>query len=61
MLMINDELDFLEIRLDALYDYVDYFIIVKLAKTFQANKKPLILKDNWDRFRRYHDKIFITN
>ncbi|KAK2126742.1 glycosyltransferase family 17-domain-containing protein [Fusarium oxysporum II5] len=57
MLMINDELDFLEIRLNALYDYVDYFIIVESAKTFQANPKPLILKENWDRFRRYHDKI----
>ncbi|KAG9498564.1 hypothetical protein J7337_009372 [Fusarium musae] len=57
MLMINDELDFLEIRLDALYDYVDYFIIAESAKTFQANSKPLILKDNWDRFRRYHDKV----
>lgn len=57
MLMINDELDFLEIRLDALYDYVDYFIIVESAKSFQANSKPLILKENWDRFRRYHHKI----
>ncbi|KAF4493546.1 Beta-1,4-mannosyl-glyco 4-beta-N-acetylglucosaminyltransferase [Fusarium agapanthi] len=36
-LMINDELDFLEIRLDALYDYADYFIIVESAKTLQAN------------------------
>ncbi|KAF5722089.1 beta-1 4-mannosyl-glyco 4-beta-n-acetylglucosaminyltransferase [Fusarium mundagurra] len=57
MLMINDELDFLEIRLDALYDYVDYFIIVESAKTFQASSKPLTLKENWGRFRRYHDKI----
>ncbi|KAH7243637.1 glycosyltransferase family 17-domain-containing protein [Fusarium redolens] len=57
MLMINDELDFLEIRLNALYDYADYFIIVESAKTFQGNTKPLILKGNWERFRRYHDKI----
>jgi beta-1,4-mannosyl-glycoprotein beta-1,4-N-acetylglucosaminyltransferase len=57
MVMFNTELDFLEIRLDTLYDYVDYFIIVESPKTFQGNKKPLVLKENWSRFRRYYDKI----
>ncbi|CAJ0551566.1 Ff.00g114960.m01.CDS01 [Fusarium sp. VM40] len=57
MLMINTELDFLEIHLNTLYEYVDYFIIVESPKSFQGNKKPLVLKENWSRFRRYHDKI----
>lgn len=57
MVMVNTELDFLEIRLNTLYDYVDYFIIVESPKSFQGNKKPLVLKENWSRFRRYHDKI----
>ncbi|WZH47149.1 uncharacterized protein QYS62_008291 [Fusarium acuminatum] len=57
MLMVNTELDFLEIHLNTLYDYVDYFIIVESPKSFQGNKKPLVLKENWSRFRRYHDKI----
>ncbi|KAF4985677.1 hypothetical protein FGRMN_11125 [Fusarium graminum] len=57
MLMLNTELDFLEIRLNTLYDYVDYFIIVESPKTFQGNKKPLFLRENWERFHRYQDKI----
>ncbi|KAM3501148.1 hypothetical protein MY11210_009415 [Beauveria gryllotalpidicola] len=57
LIMVNSELDFLEIRLDTLYNYVDYFIIVESPKTFQGDKKPLVIKENWARFRRYHDKI----
>lgn len=57
LMMVNTELDFLEIRLNALYDYVDYFIIVESPKTFQGGKKPLVIKENWDKFRRYHDKM----
>lgn len=57
MLMLNTKLDFLEIRLNTLYDYVDYFIIVESSKTFQGNKKPLYLIENWERFHRYQDKM----
>lgn len=57
LIMVNSELDFLEIRLNTLYDYVDYFIIVESPRTFQGGEKPLVLKDNWDNFRRYHDKM----
>lgn len=57
LIIMNSELDFLEIRLDTLYDYVDYFIIVESPKTFQGNQKPLVIQENWDRFRRYHDKM----
>ncbi|TQS32817.1 hypothetical protein Golomagni_06858 [Golovinomyces magnicellulatus] len=57
LIMVNSELDFLEIRLHALYDYVDYFIIVESPKTFQGGKKPLTIKENWARFHHYHDKM----
>ncbi|POR37315.1 Beta-1,4-mannosyl-glycoprotein 4-beta-N-acetylglucosaminyltransferase [Tolypocladium paradoxum] len=57
LVMLNSELDFLEIRLNTLYDYVDYFIIVESPKTFQGEKKPLIIKENWAKFRRYHNKM----
>ncbi|KAG6009207.1 hypothetical protein E4U21_003060 [Claviceps maximensis] len=57
LVMVNTELDFLEIRLHALYDHVDYFIIVESPKTFQGGDKPLVIRDNWTRFRRYHDKM----
>ncbi|KAF1737909.1 Beta-1,4-mannosyl-glycoprotein 4-beta-N-acetylglucosaminyltransferase [Beauveria bassiana] len=55
--MINTELDWLEIRLDALYDEVDLFIIVESPKTFHGHSKPMLAKDNWDRFAKYHDKM----
>ncbi|OAA58193.1 glycosyl transferase family 17 protein [Cordyceps fumosorosea ARSEF 2679] len=57
LVMVNSELDFLEIRLDTLYKYVDYFIIVESPKTFQGDKKPLVIKNNWARFKRFHDKM----
>lgn len=57
LIMVNTELDFLEIRLNTLYDHVDYFVVVESPKTFQMGAKDLILKQNWDRFAKYHDKI----
>ena len=57
LIMVNSELDFLEIRLHTLYDYVDYFIIVESPRTFQGQKKPLIVMENWANFSRYHDKM----
>ncbi|EGX96832.1 glycosyl transferase family 17 protein [Cordyceps militaris CM01] len=55
--MVNTELDWLEIRLHTLYEEVDLFIIVESAKTFHGHDKPLLAKQNWDRFARYHDKM----
>lgn len=55
--MVNSELDHLEVRLNTLYDYVDYFVIVEASKTFQGGDKPLTISDNWDRFKPYHDKM----
>ncbi|KAK2612758.1 hypothetical protein QQS21_001209 [Conoideocrella luteorostrata] len=57
LVMVNTELDFLEIRLNTLYNYVDFFIIVESPKTFQGKKKPLIIRENWAKFRQYHDKM----
>lgn len=57
LVMVNTELDFLEIRLNTLYDYVDHFIIVESPRTFQGGEKPLVIKNNWADFSRYHDKM----
>jgi len=57
LIMVNTELDWLEIRLNSTYDYVDYFVIVESAKTFTNRDKPLVIKENMDRFAPYHDKI----
>ncbi|EJP63526.1 glycosyltransferase family 17 [Beauveria bassiana ARSEF 2860] len=41
LIIVNSKLNFLEIRLNTLYNYVNYFITIKSPKTFQGNKKPL--------------------
>jgi Glycosyltransferase family 17 len=52
-----NELDLLELRLRETYDEVDVFVIAEATRTFQGREKPLYLKDNWDRFSLWHDKI----
>lgn len=54
---VNNELDWLEIRLNATYDFVDYFVIIEGPKTFTGLDKPLHVRDNWASFAPYHDKI----
>ena len=55
--IFNGELDMLEIRLYELNDYVDLFLIAESNLTLSGKPKPLYLKNHWDRFRRYHNKI----
>ncbi|KAJ9139165.1 Glycosyl transferase family 17 protein [Pleurostoma richardsiae] len=57
LFMINTELDWLEIRLNTTYDYVDYFVVVEAPKTFTGLDKPLVIRDNWDSFAAYHPKL----
>ncbi|KAJ2894874.1 glycosyl transferase family 17 protein [Zalerion maritima] len=57
LLLLNTELDWLEIHLETLYDYVDYFVIVEATKTFTSRPKPLHLSENWDRFEKWRSKI----
>lgn len=51
------ELDLLEIRLNILDQYVDYFVIVESNKTFVGLDKPLFYQENKDRFRKWEHKI----
>lgn len=55
--IFNNELDMLEIRLYELYPYVTLFLIAESSLTLSGKPKPFYLKDNWSRFRRYHNKI----
>ncbi|CAJ2513384.1 Uu.00g015030.m01.CDS01 [Anthostomella pinea] len=57
LIMVNTELDWLEIRLNGSYSEVDYFVIVESRKTFTNHDKPLVIRDNMDRFAAYRDKI----
>lgn len=54
---LNTELDWMETRLNATYDFVDYFVITEGRMTLTGLEKPLALRDNWERFSAYHDKI----
>ena len=52
-----NELDLLELRLEELYDHVDYFVIVESDHTFTNISKPYIFKQNIRRFSKFMDKI----
>ncbi len=54
---LNNELDMLEIRLNILNDYVDYFVIVEATETFSGFAKPLYFDLNKDKFSEFSDKI----
>jgi hypothetical protein len=54
---IFNELDLLEIRLNILDPYVDYFVIVEATETFSGNPKPLYYSENKQRFQKFHPKI----
>jgi beta-1,4-mannosyl-glycoprotein beta-1,4-N-acetylglucosaminyltransferase len=54
---INDELDMLEVRLEELWDVVDYFIVAEAKLTFQNKPKPLFYNENKHKFAKYASKI----
>jgi len=57
-----NELPLLEMRLNELYDHVDYFVLVEMNTTFTGNSKPYYFADNRERFRKFWDKlIYITD
>ena len=53
----HNEFDILELRLAELWDTVDYFVIAEANITHQNKPKDFYLKNNWERFSRYHNKI----
>ena len=52
-----NELDILEMRLNILYNYVDYFVITEANKTHTGKDKEYIFEQNKDRFSKFLDKI----
>lgn len=55
-----NELDLLELRLETLDPYVDFFVISEATTTFSGNPKPLYLSENLSRFSRYRDKMIVN-
>ncbi len=52
-----NELDMLEIRLNILDKYVDYFVLVEATKTHSGQEKKLYYKENEVKFKKFKHKI----
>ena len=52
-----NELDLLEIRLEELYEYVDYFVLVEARQTHAGVPKRLYFEENKKRYQKYSNKI----
>lgn len=52
-----NELDLLELRLNILYEKVDYFILVEAVRTHSNKIKPLYYEENKERFKKFKSKI----
>ena len=48
-----NELDLLEIRLELLYDHVDYFVLSETNRTHSNELKELTFMNNKDKFEKY--------
>lgn len=52
-----NELDILEVRLQELWDTVDYFVLAESNISHSGNPKEYIFENNKDRFSKYMSKI----
>lgn len=55
--MFFNELDLLEIRLNILDPYVDFFVLCESLETFSGKEKPLYYLENKERFAKWNHKI----
>ncbi len=56
--MYFNEADVLEVRLNELYDYVDYFVLVESSEAHRkGQKKPFYFEKDKERFHKFLDKI----
>jgi len=58
--MFGYELDMLEIRMNLLDPYVDYFVFSEAGQTFSGQKKPFYFDKSDKRFEKFIDKIIYT-
>lgn len=52
-----NELAVLEIKLNELYDHVDFFVLAESTETFRGDPKPLYFAENKQKFSKFLDKI----
>lgn len=53
----SDGLDILEIRLNVLDPYVDFFVIVEATKSHAGKPTPLYFQENSNRYAKFKEKI----
>lgn len=53
----RNEFDLLDLRLELLYDHVDYFVLVEANTTFTSIDKPFYFEENKSKYEKYLDKI----
>jgi beta-1,4-mannosyl-glycoprotein beta-1,4-N-acetylglucosaminyltransferase len=56
--LYNGEQKMLELRLNELNEYVDYFVITESEFTFKGDKKEIKFTEHKDIFEKFKDKIF---
>src|SRR4051812_42655934 len=59
-----NEVDLLTIRLEELWEHVDYFVVIESNVTHSGQAKPLFFIEHQARFKLYSDKLIyraITN
>jgi beta-1,4-mannosyl-glycoprotein beta-1,4-N-acetylglucosaminyltransferase len=57
VLTFFQELDILELRMNILDPYVDFFVINEAPFSFTGNPKPLFFNENKERFKKFEHKI----
>ena len=55
--LFYNELELLELRLNTLDQYVDYFVITEARVTFSGKAKPLYFAENRGRYKKFEGKI----
>ena len=55
--LFHNEIKILELRMNILYKYVDYFVIVESAITFQGDKKDYNFEKYKEHFKKFQSKI----
>jgi beta-1,4-mannosyl-glycoprotein beta-1,4-N-acetylglucosaminyltransferase len=55
--ILYNEIDLLKLRLEELWDQVDFFVVVEADSTFAGQSKPYFFLDHRAQFRPYKDKL----
>ena len=57
VVMFNNELRILNVKLHEMADFVDAFIVIEARQTYSGAPKPLVFQENREQFARFADKI----